>query len=192
MDYKGKAAMFVELPFMTGGIANYFPNTSYFDYIELVNYIEKRFEINIHIKTIYMPEPEQRDNYNFRLRDRLSHLGFCVKLKPPFYCNDSKTGVVVRKCNFDSKISLDMYKLALLGKVDFIILLGSDIDYFEVLEEIHELGVHTIVFGFRNTVADIRNIADDFIFFESIKDIVVKQRTLKKEDAAVFGDIQEV
>lgn len=169
----------------------FFPNET-IDYEKLVNFLEKELNVKIYLKTIYMPKPQTggRD-FLWGLRDKLSYLGFCIKTKESIFYKDAKSGEKEQKCNFDVKISLDMYKLAALGKVDYIILLGSDIDYFEVLEEIHELGAHTIVLGFRNTISDIRNIADTFICFEEIKDKIMMLRKVRevKENREENGKI---
>lgn len=172
MEYKGKAAMFIEFPFVGGWLKQFFPNAT-IDYTKLVNYIENKFGINIYIKTVYMPKPEDKDYSFFKIRDKLSYLGFCVKFKESFYYKDFKTGENIRKCNFDSKISINILKLALSGKVDCIVLFAADIDYFDIIEEAHELGVNMIVIGFQNTYSEIRNAADNFISIETIKDEIM-------------------
>lgn len=45
-----------------------------------------------------------------------------------------------------------------------------------MIEEVHELGIHTIVLGFKNTISDIKSIADDFIDIDSIKDKIMMPR----------------
>lgn len=189
MEHRGKAAIFIEGPFVHFGLCENFPNQNLtIDYEKFVKYIEERFGIYIHTKTMYMPDPEYGSNAGASMfRNKLSYLGFCVKLKPPSFVKD-KSGKDIMKCNFDSQISVEMFELATLGKVDYIILLASDIDYAYILERVHNLGIHTIVFGFRNTMAGIKNISDTYICFNDIvKDVMMQKTGVEKKNGEKNG-----
>lgn len=185
MEYEGKAAFFVEGPFVAGGLYNFFPDFN-LDYAKLVNYLERKFKIRIHTKTIYIPKPDKDNPAAFKFRDSLSYLGFSVDCdKEPFYYKDpNKPGEIVKKCNFDSQISIEMLEMVLLGKagIDYIILFASDIDYFDILKKLHVLGIHTIVLGFKNTHAAIKNIADNFVLVDSIQNEIMTQKNVFKEN----------
>lgn len=183
---KEKAVLLVEFSFVGGGLASFYPDHT-IDYEKLVNYLEKKFNIKIHTKTIYMPKVEkQTKDHLAKLRDKLSHLGFCIKTKEALYGKDIRTGETTRKCNFDSKIIKDMTKLAQSSSgISYIILFASDIDYFEAIEEIHDLGMHVIVLGFRNTVSDIKLIADSFIDIDTIQNSIMMPRKVYEENGKI-------